>query len=402
MSENSQDIVSTRQPPLLPTSPTTTAGEAVTNVSPEPSTSVVSGAAIASAGAADILILTSTLTTPFPVIFTPGACGLSLPISACTVQINNIELVGASLVTSVGTDGSSTTIENGNYTAIFSEAAWPTAGVTCMESPTLPASAEMASSCFTSSTATIVWPGGGQQMPIITQSSLPTGNRSTATPSSSVSGIALTSKSRNGSLGTGAAVGIAVGCFVAGALFATLFACMVLRRKLKRSNTAYSQPRNHGYRAMPEAMSTAELKEPPTTVSALALATSASIIDTNLPDEAPDSLIQAGFSSLEDLIRIHVQTFLTHNSSADHLALARAVTAEVGNRLPLTQNQIYALLASPSNRPTVLRFIIAWIIVSRIGLESPPELSLLPPGVAQSIQTMPDIRSNDKGRLIHN
>jgi hypothetical protein len=124
-----------------------------------------------------------------------------------------------------------------------------------------------------------------------------------------------------------------------------------------------------------------------------------SIVENHLPDEAADSLIISEFSKIDDKINNHVQSFFKGVTSGNYDSLANVALREVGNKIPLTGTQIIKVLANVNNQTVVLRFLIAWIIVSRMALESSPESSLLPPGIAQAIQSMADIRSNDKGTL---
>lgn len=57
-----------------------------------------------------------------------------------------------------------------------------------------------------------------------------------------------------------------------------------------------------------------------------------------------------------------------------------------------------ALIASPNTRQIALRFCIAWIIISRMGLESDFETTFLPPEVASCIQSMRGMIDNPTGK----
>jgi hypothetical protein len=132
----------------------------------------------------------------------------------------------------------------------------------------------------------------------------------------------------------------------------------------------------------------------------LPLDSAAGIVESNRKDPAADTDLKAEFTRINDKINGHVHSYYgLAAGSVDHQAAAAAAMRVLGGGTGLSEAQFAALLASQKGRPEILRAIIARVLVSRMGFEAPSDVSLLPPGVATTLHTMPYITPTDSGEL---
>jgi hypothetical protein len=132
----------------------------------------------------------------------------------------------------------------------------------------------------------------------------------------------------------------------------------------------------------------------------LPLGSAGAIVESNTKDPVADADLKAEFSRINDKINGHVHSFFGLGASSgpvDNQAVAAAVVRLPGGGVGLTEAQVAALLASQKGRPEILRAIIARVLVSRMGFEASSDVSLLPPGVASTLHTMPYITPSDSG-----
>ncbi|KAJ9640041.1 hypothetical protein H2199_006275 [Coniosporium tulheliwenetii] len=198
-------------------------------------------------------------------------------------------------------------------------------------------------------------------------------------------------------LSAGAAAGVGIGCVIIGALLGALaFWFFVMRKpKTRRIRRDHEAGRLGGFSSDP---SQKESKYPSATTTAVNGAVATSYVDKNLPQPLEDDAISGEMSRLRSSIKNHVQSYY-HSSPVNLGVINGAALGSLGNELPVPPASLEALIASPNTRQIALRFCIAWIIISRMGLESDFETTFLPPEVASCIQSMRGMIDNPTARI---
>ncbi|EON62946.1 hypothetical protein W97_02172 [Coniosporium apollinis CBS 100218] len=200
-------------------------------------------------------------------------------------------------------------------------------------------------------------------------------------------------------LSAGAAAGVGIGCVIVGALLGALALWFFVMRKSKtrRTRRDHEAGRLGGFSSDP---SQKEFKYPSATTTAVSAPPAASYVDKNLPQPLEDDAISGEMSRLRSSIKNHVQSYY-HSSPVNLGVINGAALGSLGNELPVPPASLEALIASPNTRQTILRFCIAWVIISRMGLESDFETTFLPPEVASCIQSMRAMKDNPTARIAH-
>jgi hypothetical protein len=193
-----------------------------------------------------------------------------------------------------------------------------------------------------------------------------------------------------GRLDPPAAVGIAIGCAIAGALItvAIFFLYFGLRRR-KRSQ----HKEDDGY---PSKM----LGQKKTVLSTIAISRDsvAAVIESNLPQPLEDAAISRAFSKISENINSHVVSFYNNDHNIDHNAVAQAIFQTIGTDFPLSVSHTRTLLENSRTRPVILRAVLARIIVRRMDLQCPEKDSFLPAVIPTALQSMKWARDNSGNR----
>jgi hypothetical protein len=201
-------------------------------------------------------------------------------------------------------------------------------------------------------------------------------------------------------LGGGPVAGVAIGCLIAGVLIGAFvfFLCTRFRRR----NAALGEKGvvanvNHSgiaaYNTGGKGVGVSAMQ--------LQLDSAGAIVESNTKDPVADADLKAEFSQINDRINNHVHSYFGLGSGqtgqVDNQAVAAAVARLPGGGVGLSEAQIAALLASQKGRPEILRAIIARILVTRMGIDASPDVTLLPPSVAATLHSMPYIIHTDSG-----
>jgi hypothetical protein len=216
---------------------------------------------------------------------------------------------------------------------------------------------------------------------VVGPSAIPTKAPSTA---GSSSGTGLTG---------GAIGGIAVACFVGGAVIASLV-FFLLTRSRARKNKGYTSEESYG--ASKEGYSADSKKRTAVTIS-LPEDSPAAIVENNLPQPKEDNAIIGDLSKLKNKIEGHIQAFYQTGPANDQAAL-QALPQILGEGSPIPVSRLAGLLSNSKSRPAVLRSALAWVIVSKIGVESNPRDTFLPAQVTGAVHTLPPTRMDETSR----
>jgi hypothetical protein len=167
----------------------------------------------------------------------------------------------------------------------------------------------------------------------------------------------------NNVLSSGAIAGVAIGSLVAGVLIAGLafwLCCGRSRRSRTRDpepNTVALMPTEKGFTA--------------TSVSLSGVPTG------TLPQPLEDKAISGDISKISSSIKNHVQSYY-HNSRVSPGLVDYDDLYALRPTLPISVGTLTTLMGDPATREIALRFIIAWVLVSRMQPIEGSSQSLLP------------------------
>ncbi|KAE8828154.1 hypothetical protein PTNB73_06611 [Pyrenophora teres f. teres] len=178
------------------------------------------------------------------------------------------------------------------------------------------------------------------------------------------------------SLSTGAIAGIAVGCLIAGALLTglVLLFCWRSRRvpeaQYSKTNTCAVGSQEKGFAAHTIPLASQEHTDAPANV---------------LPQPLEDKAISGEISKISNSIKNHVQSYYHINRISPNL-IDHNDLHKLGSGLPISVGTLATLLSNATTREVALRFIIAWVIVSKLQPSKDPTKSLLPTEIAPCLQ----------------
>ena len=186
-------------------------------------------------------------------------------------------------------------------------------------------------------------------------------------------------------LPTGAIAGIAIGCFAAGALLAGLI-LWFCRRKRGRPNTQYPAENTYALASQEKGFS----------ANAIPLSTKRSSVaglSGGLPQPLEDKAISGDVSKISNAIKNHVQSYY-HSSRVNPGLIDYEDLHALGSGLPVSVGTLTTLIGNAATREIALRFIIAWVVISKLQPSKDPIKSLLPSEVAQCYQA---VANGDRG-----
>lgn len=224
-----------------------------------------------------------------------------------------------------------------------------------------------------------------------------------STPSALISSAASTSNSslivgptkipqpsKKSGVSSGGAAGIAIGCTIAGAIIASLIFWFFIQKSKKGQLRAHHES---GAAALPQ-----HEKRPDVSLQSVDDARSISrTVENNLPQPLEDKAIAGEISKISTLIKNHTQSYY-HGARVRAGAVDLDALQALGSSLPMSVGTLDTLLSNPTTRETGLRFCIAWVIVSRIQVNSAPTTTFLPPEVAYCMQSMTALDSKPEVR----
>ncbi|KAF4625517.1 hypothetical protein G7Y89_g12650 [Cudoniella acicularis] len=195
---------------------------------------------------------------------------------------------------------------------------------------------------------------------------------------------ANTSVPKANKISSGAAAGIGVGAAVVGALLA--FALIWLFRKREKRPVQ-----------SPETFELGKVRYQDDGSSGTIITRAHTSLDENLLDRADDSQIKRLMQDLNDTIDQHCENFyhlqspnLDSRTLQQHLIEARY--NEVITSGPSAAEMV-DLLQNPNTRLNAIRRFIACIILGHVDFKTAPEVSLLPPYIANFIHNIPKIEN---------
>ncbi|KAF1936082.1 hypothetical protein EJ02DRAFT_516036 [Clathrospora elynae] len=180
-----------------------------------------------------------------------------------------------------------------------------------------------------------------------------------------------------GSLAAGAIAGIAIGSLAAGALIASLifWLCCGKRRRSHRLDPEAS--------ALP--LGSHEKKPASKVVPLESEILVGAATDGAFPQPVEDRVISGDISKISNSIKNHVQSYY-HGSRISPGLIDHDDIQALGHSLPISVGTLSTLLGNAATREIALRFVIAWVVVSRMHPSGEPSRSLLPPEVAHCYQ----------------
>ncbi|CAN9194361.1 unnamed protein product [Alternaria alternata] len=186
-------------------------------------------------------------------------------------------------------------------------------------------------------------------------------------------------KNNSGGLGAGVVAGVAVGCLAAGALIAGLVLWFCWRRK-RASKAQYSQADTYASASHEKGFST-------NTIPLTGQRHAATPLGGGLPQPLEDKAISGDVSKISNAIKNHVQSYY-HTSQVNPGLIDYDDLQALGSNLPISVGTLTTLLGNTATREIALRFIIAWVVVSKIQPSKEPSKTLLPSEVADCYQAI--------------
>ncbi|RMZ68081.1 cell wall integrity and stress response component [Pyrenophora seminiperda CCB06] len=225
---------------------------------------------------------------------------------------------------------------------------------------------------------------------------------SSASPSSSISAtqtsLSSTSTSilpsgssvpQKDNLSKGDIAGIVVGSIIAVALFVGLVLLFLWRRrrvpetKYSKTNTYSAEPQEKGFAAQTVPLPGQE----PTNADPTG----------GLPQPLEDKAISGDVSKISNAIKNHVQSYY-HNNRINPNLIDQSDLHTLGSNLPISVETLTTMMSNATTREVALRFIIAWVIVSKLQPSEDPTKSLLPTEIALSLQTIDTGNGNQQAQ----
>ncbi|KAG9239684.1 hypothetical protein BJ875DRAFT_447371 [Amylocarpus encephaloides] len=174
----------------------------------------------------------------------------------------------------------------------------------------------------------------------------------------------------NKAITSGAVAGVAIGCFVIGALLVGLIA-FLLRRK--RQPHRYPQQHLHpGDIALVE-----HGKYNRNTEASVSKARVVSNVDNLLPQPAEDHAIVGGFSKIRDGIKNHAQSYY-HKSPISHEAVNEEALTELASATGITTATLKTFLLNPATRTPAIMILLSQLALSRCNSRIDGQYSFLP------------------------
>ncbi|KAJ3529124.1 hypothetical protein NM208_g9898 [Fusarium decemcellulare] len=206
-------------------------------------------------------------------------------------------------------------------------------------------------------------------------------NPATGTPSE-------TSTSKPDGLSDGAVAGIAIGCVILGLALGLIAAFILLRRRRHRqgedvSQSSFSQTDKHSHRPKDDVL--------------VAVTPSRNDVELSqfLLEATPDKQIQGELHALSELIYQHVENhYHRSNVQVDTEALAQTLV-NIGYSSAasgLEAQRVAALCVDLNTRPVALRHVLSHAIFQSLDFNSRSSVSMLPPAVAEFLQTIPSTK----------
>jgi hypothetical protein len=212
-----------------------------------------------------------------------------------------------------------------------------------------------------------------------------------SSPAASSDPAVPTSTPKKDGIKSGAAAGIAVGCFLAGALIAGLVAWFFIKRKSPAGGVRDSE-------ASTIALMHREKGLTAKTVSVSSGSPIALALENGLPQPLEDKAISGEISKISNLIKNHIQSYY-HNRAVSPGMIDYDDLQALGEGLPISVGTLSTLLNNNATREIALRFCLAWVVTSRIQLNESSNTTFLPPEVAKCMQSMNHAERGSRGTL---
>ncbi|CAI9628657.1 hypothetical protein GT037_001948 [Alternaria burnsii] len=217
-----------------------------------------------------------------------------------------------------------------------------------------------------------------------TPNSTPTPSQSSGSVLNTASSVQPTvtsqpsAKNSSDGLGAGVVAGVAVGCLAAGALIAGLVLWFCWRRK-RVSKAQYSQADTYASASHEKGFSTNTIP--------LTGQRHAATLGRGLPQPLEDKAISGDVSKISNAIKNHVQSYY-HTSQVNPGLIDYDDLQALGSNLSISVGTLTTLLGNAATREIALRFIIAWVVISKVQPSKDPSKTLLPSEVADCYQAI--------------
>lgn len=122
-------------------------------------------------------------------------------------------------------------------------------------------------------------------------------------------------------------------------------------------------------------------------------------LENGLPQPLKDHAISGEISKISNLIKNHVQSYY-HGRAVSPGIIDYDDLQALGEDLPVSVGTLSTLLNNSATREVALRFIIAWVVISRIQTNNSSNTSFLPPEVVRCLQSMHHAEKESRGKSL--
>jgi hypothetical protein len=221
-----------------------------------------------------------------------------------------------------------------------------------------------------------------------------TATSDTQTPSSSDTTSSASSTS-NG-LSTGQAVGLAIGCLLAGIVITAIAAWLLARRK--RNNTELS--------TIPQRRSSTtengvDKRFSSTVMHQVGKSSLNPSFDALLARPLPEDELLALYSRLRGVISDHANGYISDQNRSfvrrPDPSFIQRLEILTGPQSVIPALRLATMLLDRRTQAGALRFLFAWTILENIRSSGAPETTLLPPEISECMSSMAGLNNDNKG-----
>lgn len=218
-----------------------------------------------------------------------------------------------------------------------------------------------------------------------------TGSAASISPSTDSATQENSGGGKGGNISSGAAAGIGIGAAIGGILLASAVFFLCFGKSARR------KPRYDSEIPLKRPPSYGENKTPGLS-QVTAIGAWNSSAEKHLPQPVPDDTISGEMSKLRSLINNHVQSYY-RTSEVDLDAMDETTLGGLVDNSQTTPSALASAITNPKSRTPALRYLIAWAIFSRIGLQSHPSTTFLPLEAVSCLDSMTGLQEDEKGLL---
>jgi hypothetical protein len=222
-----------------------------------------------------------------------------------------------------------------------------------------------------------------------------TSNTQTSAGSGSTSTTSPASSGFNG-LSTGQAVGLAIGCLIAGVLIAAIAAWLLARWKRNRTELSARPQRRSS-----TTENGVDKRFSSTVMHHIGKSSLNPNFDALLARPLPEDELLALYARLRGLISEHANGYISEQNRSfvrrPDPSFIQRLEVLVGPQSVVPALRLATMLLDRRTQASALRFLFAWTILENVRSSGAPETTLLPPEISECMSSMAGLSNDNKG-----